>query len=53
MTNQAPPSPTPLLDTGQFVSETSKVIKFRSCLLPFGTEERITHVVVGFSWREY
>lgn len=43
----------PLLDDGQFVNEKHKVVKFRSCLVPFGTQERVTHVVVGLSWREF
>jgi hypothetical protein len=46
-------SPAVLTDTGQFINERSKVVKFRSCLLPFGREGNITHVVVGITWREY
>ncbi len=43
----------PLVDEGQFVNQMSKVVKFRSCLVPFGTNDKITHVVVGLSWREF
>jgi len=47
-------SPQPLYDSGQFVNERSKVVKYRTCLLPFGNREgKITHVVAGLSWREF
>lgn len=47
-------SPTPIQDHGQFVNERSKVVKYRSCLLPFGNKDgKITHVVAGLSWREF
>ena len=39
-----------LLD-GNFVDENSKMIKYRSCLLPFGHDKKnITHIIVGISW---
>lgn len=42
-----------MLDEGVFVSESHKVVKFRSCLMPFcGKDGRITHVVIGLTWRE-
>lgn len=43
----------PIIDDGQFVNDKQRIVKFRSCLLPFGSSERITHVVVGLSWREF
>lgn len=47
-------NPKPLYDEGQFVNDRSKIVKYRSCLLPFGTAEgRITHVIAGLSWREF
>jgi hypothetical protein len=47
-------NPAPLFDEGQFVTSNSKVVKFRSCLMPFGSKDgRITHIVVGLSWREF
>lgn len=43
-----------LTDEGQFVNNNNKVVKYRSCLLPFGSKEGgITHVVMGISWREF
>lgn len=45
--------PQPLTDVGQFINERSKVVKYRSCLLPFGRDGKVTHVVTGLSWREY
>lgn len=44
---------TALTDIGQFVNERGKVVKYRSCLLPFGKDGRVTHVIVGLSWREF
>jgi hypothetical protein len=44
---------TPIEDHGQFVSQDNKVVKFRSCLLPFGNDNEVTHVVAGLSWREF
>jgi hypothetical protein len=46
-------APAPLYDEGQFVSETHKTVKFRSCLLPFGHAGEVTHILVGLSWREF
>lgn len=43
-----------LTDEGQFVNANNKVVKYRSCLLPFGNKIKgITHVVMGISWREF
>lgn len=46
-------NPQPLTDVGQFINERSKVVKYRSCLLPFGRDGKVSHVVTGLSWREY
>jgi hypothetical protein len=46
-------NPAPLYDEGQFVSPTHKTVKFRSCLLPFGQGEEVSHILVGLSWREF
>ena len=43
----------PIEDAGQFVSPDNKVVKFRSCLLPFGNDNEVTHIVAGLSWREF
>lgn len=43
----------PIEDSGQFVSQDNKVVKFRSCLLPFGNKNEVTHIVAGLSWREF
>lgn len=43
----------PLYDEGQFVTQKNKVVKFRSCIVPFGRDGRVTHAVVGLSWREF
>ena len=46
-------NPGPMTDVGQFVNEKSKVVKYRSCLLPFGRNGKVTHVITGLSWREF
>lgn len=52
--NEVIASPAPLYDSGQFVNDRHKVVKYRSCLLPFGGRDgRITHIVAGISWREF
>lgn len=47
--------PETVIEDGQFVNPViSKVVKYRSCLLPFGkNRDHITHFIVGFSWRTY
>ena len=43
-----------VLDENQFVNEKGKVIKYRGCIMPFGSEAKgITHLVVGLSDRTY
>ncbi len=52
--DKAADSAEPLYDGGQFVTEKNKVVKFRSCLLPFGNaNDGVTHMLVGLSWREF
>lgn len=46
-------NPAPANDMGQFINERSKVVKYRSCLLPFGRDGRVTHIITGLSWREF
>lgn len=46
--------PQPIEESGQFVNDRHKVVKYRSCLLPFGNaQDGVTHVLVGLSWREF
>ncbi|HEU5048105.1 MAG TPA: PAS domain-containing protein [Rickettsiales bacterium] len=43
-----------VVDEGQFVNTNNKVIKYRSCLLPFGTQDgRVTNVLLGISWKAF
>lgn len=46
-------SPSPLLDDGQFVNDAGKVVKYRACLLAFGANNIVSHVVIGVSWRAF
>jgi PAS domain len=46
-------NPIPLVDIGQFIGDNSKMVKYRSCLLPFGRDGVVTHVIAGISWREF
>lgn len=46
--------PAPIEEAGQFINDKHKVIKYRSCLLPFGNvQDGVTHVLVGLTWREF
>lgn len=46
-------NPAPIIDIGQFINAGNKVVKYRSCLLPFGSNGKVTHIIVGLSWREF
>lgn len=46
-------SPAPIYDEGQFMGNHHKMVKYRSCLLPFGQGEQVSHILVGLSWREF
>jgi hypothetical protein len=47
-------SQTPMLDESQFVNQQNKIVKYRSCLLPFGNKKgRVTHVMLGLSWHAF
>jgi hypothetical protein len=42
----------PLNDDGHLVNEKGELIKYRACILPFGSEKKgVTHIVVGLSCR--
>lgn len=45
--------PSPLLDDGQFVNDAGKVVKYRACLLAFGANGVVSHVLIGVSWRAF
>jgi hypothetical protein len=52
--NEVVQNRTPLFDEGSFVNERNRTIKYRSCLLPFGTKDgKVTHIVLGLSWRSF
>ena len=44
----------PQLDENQFTNAQGRLIKYRCCFLPFGSDKRgITHIVVGISHRVF
>lgn len=44
----------PTFKQGQFINHNSEIVRFRSCIVPFGKRnERATHAVVGLSWRSF
>ncbi len=46
--------PALVIEEGRTDSEAGKSVLFRSCLLPFGTEDgKVTHMVLGLSWKLY
>ena len=45
---------TPVGDEGEFINAQEKKVKYRSCLLPFGTAEGIvTNILLGLSWSAF
>lgn len=39
---------------GNFVNDKNKIVKYRACLLPFASsQEEISHIIAGISWREF
>lgn len=45
---------TPLTEQGQFINHKSQVVKYRSCIIPFGKGDRVvTDVIIGLSWRVF
>ena len=43
----------PVFEDGKFINEKNKVVKYRSCMVPFATKKEVSHVVVGLSWRAF
>ena len=47
-------NPVPSTDEGQFINDKNKVVKYRACLLPLGNHlKKVTHVIVGISWKAF
>lgn len=46
-------TPQVMYDQGEFMNEQGKLVKYRSCMLPFGENGKVTHVLAGLSWREF
>lgn len=38
---------------GTFINDHHKVIKYRACLMPFATNSKLSHVLVGLSWKQF
>lgn len=52
--NEIVRSATPLHDEGHFINDNGSIVKYRACILPFGTPKRgITDIVVGLSCRSF
>jgi len=46
--------PAIVIEEGRVIDGNGKNIRFRSCLIPFGTQDGlVTHMVLGLSWKEY
>lgn len=43
----------PLYDAGHFTNDQQRIIKFRSCLLPFGRGNSVSQLVLGMSWMAF
>jgi hypothetical protein len=44
----------PVLEQGQFINSNNEMIKYRSCILPFGDKEYdLSHAIIGLSWKVF
>ncbi len=42
-----------VVNSGTMIGRSSKIIKYRACLLPFtNTSREVVYIIVGFSWME-
>lgn len=41
------------MSQGSFVNDGDQIIKYRACIMPFGRDEKITHALVGLSWKMF
>jgi len=46
-------APAPKEKDGQAVGKAGKIVKYRLILLPFGKDNKVTHIVCGVSYREF
>jgi hypothetical protein len=47
-------NPIPKIMDGQFIDQNNRLIKYRSCLLPFGRDkDNVTNFVIGISWNSF
>lgn len=43
-----------IIEQGKFINDKDKVVKYRTCLLPFSSgHDEVTHVIAGLSWRAF
>jgi len=47
----------PVSKSGNFINDKSRMIKYRSCIIPFGNsalpEKGVSYVIMGLSWRAF
>lgn len=49
--NKSIHDPIPVIIEGKFIDFSNNVVKYRSCLLPFGSSKQlISHFIIGISW---
>jgi hypothetical protein len=44
-------NPRAITDSGTYELIDGKITKYRSCLLPFGENNTLNHIVIGFTWK--
>lgn len=42
-----------IIDEGSFPNDKNEMVKFRACLLPFGSNSEVSHVIGGISWKKF
>lgn len=46
--------PEPYVLEGKFIDHTSHLVKYRCCMLPFGSDKKtVSHFIVGLSWSKF
>ena len=38
---------------GSFINDKDQVVKYRACVMPFGSKGLVTHALVGLSWKMF
>lgn len=40
----------PLIDEDVYINDRGVPVKFRNCMIPFGAQGKVSHILLGMSW---